>query len=63
MKNVTIREKDAYIEMLESCFEVVTASVISPTVEIPVGTRLALSFVLRDLIGIAKEAEKEGDNE
>lgn len=63
MKNVTIREKDAYVDMLENCFEVVTESVIRPNVEIPAGTRLALSFVLRDLIGIAKEAEKEADNE
>lgn len=63
MKNVTIREKDAYVDMLENCFEVITESVIRPNVEIPVGTRLALSFVLRDLIGIAKEAEKEEDNE
>lgn len=62
MKNVTIREKDAYIEMLESIFEDVTASILSLTVEgevIPMSTRLLITFVIRDMIGIAKEAEKE----
>lgn len=66
MKNVTIREKDAYIEMLESIFEDVTASILSLTVEgevIPMSTRLLITFVIRDMIGIAKEAEKEADNE
>lgn len=66
MKNVTIREKDAYIEMLESIFEDVTTSILSLTVEgevIPMSTRLLITFVIRDMIGIAKEAEKEADNE
>ena len=62
MKNISIKEKQEYVEMLESIFEDVTTSILARSLEeeaIPMSTRLQITFVIRDMIGIVNEEMKE----
>lgn len=67
MKNISIKEKQQYVEMLENIFEDVTTSILALTTDgevIPMSTRLQITFVIRDMISIVNdEMKEEGANE